>query len=86
MDTDPLEYVDLGESPDHAHIRAVMHKRLAVWARRLSQRTTRSDAQILAERGRSATRGITLGVYDETDIPAPLTQYYRGKLRPDTTS
>lgn len=83
METDPLEYVDLGESPDHAGIIAMMYERLGRWARRLSQRTTRSDAQIIAERGRSGGRGITLGVYEETDLPAPLTQFYRGKPRPD---
>lgn len=83
METDPQEYVDLGESPDHAEIIAMMYERLGRWARRLSQRTTRSDAQIIAERGRSAGRGITLGVHDETDLPGPLTQFYRGKPRPD---
>jgi arylsulfatase A-like enzyme len=85
LESDPLEYLDLGESPNHADIRALMQDRLALWARRLSQRTTRSDTQIVAERGRSATRGITLGVYDETDIPAALTQFYRGVPRPDQT-
>ncbi|MDP2087468.1 MAG: alkaline phosphatase family protein [Gemmobacter sp.] len=84
MQTDPNEYVDLGESPDHADIIALMFERLGRWARRLSQRTTRSDAQIIAERGRSSGRGITLGVYEEADLPAPLTRFYRGKLRPDS--
>ncbi|WP_424988122.1 sulfatase-like hydrolase/transferase [Microbulbifer sp. S227A] len=86
MHEDPFEYVDLAESPAHADIVAMMYDRLAQWARRLSQRTTRSDAQIVAERGRSPTRGITLGVYDEDEIPARLTQYYRGKPRPDPAS
>ena len=75
MVNDPNEYVDLGESPDHAGIIALMQERLGRWARRLSQRTTRSDAQIIAERGRSLPRGITLRVYDETELPAPLTQF-----------
>lgn len=86
MATDPQEYVDLGESPDHAGIIALMYDRLARWARRLSQRTTRSDAQIVAERGRSPGRGVTLGVWDDTDLPAHLTQFYRGKPRLDPAS
>lgn len=86
METDPNEYVDLGESPEHEEIIALMYKRLGEWARRLSQRTTKSDAEIVAERGRSAPRGITLGIFDEDDIPAPLTQFYRGKPRPEPTN
>ena len=86
MQDDTLEYVDLGESEAHADVIAMMYDRLATWARRLSQRTTRSDAQIIAERGRSPTRGITLGVYEEDSIPAPMTQFYRGKPRPDPTT
>jgi arylsulfatase A-like enzyme len=86
MQTDPDEYVDLGQSPDHASIIALMQDRLGTWARRLSQRTTRSDAQIIAERGRSGGRGVTLGVYDEGDLPAALTQFYRGTPRPDPTA
>ena len=86
MEADPFEYVDLGESAAHGDIIARMYDRLATWARRLSQRTTRSDAQIVAERGRSPTRGITLGVYDEDDIPSAMTRFYRGKPRPDPSS
>jgi hypothetical protein len=86
MKEDPFEYVDLGESAAHGDIIARMYDRLATWARRLSQRTTRSDAQIVAERGRSPTRGITLGVYDEDDVPCAMTRFYRGKPRPDPSS
>ena len=86
MQTDPNEYADLGTSPDHADITALMQDRLGTWARRLSQRTTRSDAQIIAERGRSGGRGITLGVYEEGDLPAALTQFYRGTPRPDPSA
>lgn len=85
-ENDPLEYEDLWNSKEHQPVISMMYERLASWARRLSQRTTKSDAQILVERGRSATRGITLGLYDENDVPLPLTQFYRGKPRPDPTS
>jgi arylsulfatase A-like enzyme len=83
MENDPHEYIDLAEIPDHQEVIALMYERLARWARRLSQRTTRSDAQIVAERGRSPGRGIMLGVFDEDDIPDQLTRFYRGKPRPD---
>ncbi len=82
MQNDPFEYEDLWDSTEHQQVIALMYERLAIWARRQSQRTTKSDTQILAERGRSASRGVTLGLYDETDIPLPLTQHYRGKPRP----
>lgn len=82
MQEDPCEFVDLGESPAHREIIDMMHERLGRWARRLSQRTTRSDAQIVAERDRSPKRGIVLGVYDEEEVPAPMTQAYRGRPRP----
>ena len=85
MQSDPFEYEDLWKSPEHQSIITLMYERLAVWGRRLSQRTTRSDAQIIAERERSRTRGITLGIYDESELPLPFTQFYRGKPRPDPT-
>lgn len=85
-EADPFEYVDLGESPDHADIIAQMYDRLGRWARRLSQRTTRSDVQIIAERGRSSVRGITLGIYDEDELDPDLTQFYRGRPRPDASA
>ena len=83
MENDPNEYVDLGESQDHADVIRLTYDRLGAWARRLSQRTTKSDAEIIAERARSGMRGITLGAYDEGDIPDHLTQFYRGRPRPD---
>jgi len=83
MDQDPNEYVDLWDSPDHRAVIKLMYERLAVWARRLSQRTTKSDADIITERARSANRGITLGVYDENEAPSSQTRFYRGKPRPE---
>ncbi|MEM7472913.1 MAG: sulfatase-like hydrolase/transferase [Pseudomonadota bacterium] len=81
MENDPHEYVDLWDSPDHKDIIDLMYDRLATWARRLSQRTTKSDTQIIKERKYSPRRGINLGLYDEDDLSGELTQFYRGKLR-----
>ena len=47
---DPNEFEDLGESPRHEDVRAMMYERLFRWSRRHPQRTTRSDADILAMR------------------------------------
>ncbi len=66
--TDPDEVNDLGADPACASEIARLRERLADWARRPSQRTTISDAEILAKRGKSRGKGIYLGVYDEGDL------------------
>lgn len=78
---DPQEYFDLGDSEDHAEVRDLMYDRLAKWARRMSQRTTKSDAEIIGSRGKSDRRGILLGVHDEADLPPDLTAAYTGPAR-----
>ena len=80
---DPDELVDLGRSEDHAEVRADMYAKLNEWARRPSQRTTRSDAQLVEMRTKSRGRGIVLGVYDETEVPLELTVKYRGRTAKD---
>jgi arylsulfatase A-like enzyme len=78
---DPQELVDLGESPTHVEVRAQMATALAQWGLRLSQRTTRSDAQVESMRGASERRGILIGVWDESDVPAELWSGYLGRDR-----
>jgi len=75
---DPNELHDLGASEAHRVVIDDMYHRLWRWGLRMSQRTTRSDQQIAARRGRSRRRGITLGVYDEADIDAEMISAYRG--------
>ncbi|MCC6001630.1 MAG: sulfatase-like hydrolase/transferase [Pararhodobacter sp.] len=70
LQADPQEFDDLGTSPAHEDIRARLYDHLAQWARRPSQRTTVSDAQLVARRGKSRQKGILLGVWDETDLEA----------------
>ncbi|AXI48415.1 phosphonate monoester hydrolase [Sulfitobacter sp. SK012] len=82
LQNDPDELVDLWDSPDHCDIIKLMYDRLANWAIRQSQRTTKSDAEILAKGSGSGGLGVVLGVYDETEIALPVTQFYRGKPRP----
>ncbi|MCV2888139.1 sulfatase-like hydrolase/transferase [Ruegeria aquimaris] len=79
LENDPQELVDLGESDAHGEVIAAMYDKLFQWARRPSQRTTRSEAQLIEMRGKSGRRGIVLGVYDENDTPLDLTVKYRGR-------
>ena len=83
LENDPDELVDLGESPDHRNIIELMYEKLFHWARRNSQRTTRSNEQLIEMRTKSRGRGVVIGVYDENDIPLELTTNYRGQKTED---
>lgn len=78
LENDPDELVDLGESSGHSEIIAVMYEKLFSWSRRNSQRTTRSEQQLIEMRTKSRRRGVIIGVYDENDIPLEFTTKYRG--------
>ncbi len=79
LENDPDELSDLGESREHAAVIARMYDHLFAWTRRQSQRTTRSEAQLIEMRTKNRGRGVTLGVYDENDIPLELTVKYRNR-------
>ncbi|SFQ07939.1 sulfatase-like hydrolase/transferase [Tranquillimonas alkanivorans] len=81
LDTDPEEFHDLGGDPDLANQIARLYDHLARWGRRMSQRVTRSDADIEAMRGRSLRRGILPFLYDGSEVDSELTQKYRGPAR-----
>ncbi len=81
LETDPEEFRDLGDSPDHGEVRAKLYAHLAAWGRRMSQRVTRSDADIEAMRGRSLRRGILPFLQDGREVPDELTAKYRGPVR-----
>jgi arylsulfatase A-like enzyme len=81
LENDPEEFDDLGSSPDHAHIIDLMYERLGRWARRMAQRSTVSDEDISARRGKSARRGVLLGVYDGSEVNEELLEKYRGEAR-----
>jgi arylsulfatase A-like enzyme len=78
LQNDPEEYFDLGASPDHQGVIGMMYDRLARWARRMAQRTTISDDQIIAGRGKSRRKGVLLGVYDAGEVASELIEKYRG--------
>ncbi|CAN0468487.1 MAG: hypothetical protein CMF72_09940 [Mameliella sp.] len=78
LQTGPLELVDLGARADQAKIIADKYHKLFTWTRRQSQRTTRSDAQ-LVDRPNQGGAILFLGVYDENDTPLELTIHDRGR-------
>lgn len=79
LEADPDEYIDLGASPDHADIIAMMYDRLAAWARRCAQRTTMSDAQLMQMReGGPALKGVMIGVHEGDEVPLEASAKYRG--------
>ncbi|NOD85133.1 sulfatase-like hydrolase/transferase [Ruegeria sp. HKCCD6119] len=85
LENDPDELVDLGDSADHSDVIAQMYDYLFAWARRPSQRTTRSEQQLIDMRTRSGGTGIMIGIYDENDTPLELTVKYRNrKAKPYT--
>ena len=79
LENDPDELVDLGTSAEHADVIAEMYDHLFAWARRLSQRTTRSEQQLIEMRTKSRGKGVVLGIYDENDAPLDLTVKYRDR-------
>ncbi len=79
LENDPNEFDDLGDDPAYEQVRSMMYDRLFQWSRRHAQRTTRSEADILAMRGRSRRRGVLLGVYDGSEVSPELTEKYRGR-------
>lgn len=75
---DPNEFRDLGADPAYEAERDRLARVLAQWALRVSQRTTRSDAELRNARGKSQARGILIGVWDESDVPEELWSKYLG--------
>jgi len=69
---DPQELTDLGADNSHEAVRREMAEMHFEWARRISQRVTKSDAEIEAMSGKNARRGILLGFWDESDLPPEL--------------
>jgi arylsulfatase A-like enzyme len=78
LEADPHEFCDLGAEPAYEAERQRLASVLAAWGLRLSQRTTLSEAQIEALRGKAQRRGILIGVWDEREIPTELWSRYLG--------
>jgi len=78
LEADPNEFGDLGADPAHAAERDRLAAALGQWSLRQSQRTTRSEEEMLAARGEAPRYGILVGVWDESDVPEELWSRYRG--------
>jgi len=83
MENDPNELTDLGTSEQHESIRQEMFEALGTWARRLSQRTTMSPADVIAERKRSPARGILLGALNESEMSDAQRAFYGKRKGPE---
>jgi arylsulfatase A-like enzyme len=79
LESDPNELRDLGADPAFEGERQRLMSVLNAWGLRLSQRTTRSEAQMLAARGKSQRKGILIGVWDEKELPEELWDGYLGR-------
>ncbi len=83
LKNDPKELNDLGSGKDiNEEIKKHLDRLygyLAEWARRSSQRNTLSDREIELMRGKGPSRGITLGLFDGTEIDQKFHVKYRGK-------
>jgi Arylsulfatase A and related enzymes len=85
LENDPNELTDLGTDPAYSDTIALMYERLAKWARRMSQRVTKSDQDIIQSRGASRRKGILLGLYDGTEIDELALSRYHGRAEVDYT-
>ena len=83
LKNDQEEFHDLAKADGHADVIARLYDHLSAWGRRMSQRVTRSDAEIDAMHGRSARRGIIPFLRDGSEVPPELTEKYRGPIAQD---
>jgi len=83
LQNDPEEFHDLAKGSAHQGEIDRLYAHLFKWARRMSQRVTKSDEDIKQMRGKSLRRGILPFLADGTEVPEDLTQFYRGKAPAD---
>lgn len=75
LEEDPQELVDLGESPAHEPMRQSLYAVLCRWGLRNSQRTTRSEQEVIHMRGKSMRRGILVGFWETNELPPEVSNY-----------
>jgi arylsulfatase A-like enzyme len=85
LKTDPEEFHDLGAEETYAAVLQRLYGHLHAWGLRMSQRVTRSEADLETMRGRAARVGILPFLYDGSEVPEALTVKYRGKAGADFT-
>ena len=77
---DPQEFHDLAKGDKHGAEIDRLYGYLAQWGRRMAQRVTKSEEDVLAMRGRSLRRGILPFLADGTEVDEELLRKYRGKV------
>lgn len=85
LQADPDEYDDLAKGDAHQDELDRLYDMLAHWGRRMSQRVTRSEADIEEMRGSSGRKGILPFMYDGSEVPEHLTVKYTGPAAQDHT-
>ncbi|MCY6382298.1 sulfatase-like hydrolase/transferase [Hoeflea prorocentri] len=78
LQTDPEEFHDLAKTGTHQAEIDRLYDCLAEWGRRMSQRVTKSDVDIIESRGKSIRRGILPFLVDGSEVPEEMTLHYRG--------
>ena len=78
LQSDPEEFHDLAKTDAHQAEIGRLYDCLAEWGRRMAQRGTKSDAEIIGGRGKSARRGILPFLVDGSEVPEEMTAQYRG--------
>ncbi|MCX7560452.1 sulfatase-like hydrolase/transferase [Sulfitobacter sp. F26204] len=81
LQNDPDEFQDLAKTDEHGEVLERLYRLLGQWGRRMSQRVTKSDADIINMRGKSLRRGILPFLYDGSEVPAELIAKYTGPVR-----
>ncbi len=81
LENDPHELNDLARENNHEAIISLMYERLGQWSRRMSQRLTKSEKDVLNMRGKSPRRGVLLGLYDGTEVDDELLIKYTGSAK-----
>ncbi len=81
LETDPDEFVDLGESADHTAEIDRLYRCLAQWGRRLAQRVTKSENDIERMRGKSQRKGVLTFLADGTEVPEEWLEKYTGTVK-----
>lgn len=80
--TDPDEREDLGQSDAYSAVISKMYDHLGQWGRRMAQRTTISDTEIMGKRGGAENVGMFIGAYDESEYERKFTERVTGNTRP----
>jgi len=81
LEKDPNELNDLAKGDAHSAEIAQLRAHLHEWGLRMSQRVTKSEADIVAMRGSSTGKGVLPFLVDGSEVDERLTEKYRGPAR-----